>query len=63
MILVIHLKASRFHEPISQVSEHYEGRDGAEDAEQKDVADVVKEPSASHVETRRKNDGRQAHIE
>ena len=63
MILVIHRKAARFHEPISQVGEHYESRDCAKDAEQKDVAYVVKEPPPSHVETRCKNNGWQAHIE
>jgi hypothetical protein len=50
LILVIHRKAARFYEPISQVGENYESRDGAKDAKQKDVAYVVKEPSASHVE-------------
>jgi len=50
LIFVIHRKATRFYEPVSQVGENNEGRDGAKNAKQKDVAYVVKEPSASHVE-------------
>jgi len=54
----VHLEGMRLYEPICEAAEDKEGHNGAKYAKHKDVAYVVKEALAAHVEARSEYDRR-----
>lgn len=61
--LVIHLESASANNAIGHTRKYEERHNCAENPEKKDVTNVIKETTSTHVETRSEYDRWQAHIE